>query len=153
MIGKLKYYFGPYNQVKGFRKFMELPKGTEQSDLRTANQIWESLANYILNDKQGVLRKLPFRLENYKHKAFSKIRNEIKVDAPVETVTSEKPKKSFRKMTLDEEEPNRKKIKFEEPTTPILLSKFPKMKDLSNLLTPVKTSSAMTSKMNFLRSK
>ena len=55
-ISKLKFFYGPYNQVKGFRKYMDLPKSPLESDIKDKDQLWENLSSYILDDKEATLK-------------------------------------------------------------------------------------------------
>lgn len=56
MISKLKFFYGPYNQVKGFRKFMDLPKSPFDSGIKSSEELWENLTSYIIEDKEATLR-------------------------------------------------------------------------------------------------
>jgi hypothetical protein len=40
-ITKLKYYFEPYNQIKGFRKYMQLSGESRDED----KDLWESVSS------------------------------------------------------------------------------------------------------------
>jgi hypothetical protein len=141
MISKLKYYFGPYNQVKGFRKFMELPKGSNCIDLKTSNELWENVSSYILYDKEGILKKLPFQLDKYTIPAY-----------PPLISVQEEPQKSDRKLksrnkkqdrrhfTLSESKKlDRNKFGIEEKKSLFLNVGY--AKDISSLLSPVELNS------------
>ena len=130
-IAKLKYYYGPYNQVKGFRKFMELPKRNEEVEINQPNELWENISSFILHDKAGTIKKLPFRLEGYNEK-YGRLDNDLdNLKPPI----IKKAKKNDRKMTfqqVDDDDDD------ETSFTPTIKHT---VKDLSKLLTPVKTTS------------
>ena len=145
IIAKLKYYYGPYNQVKGFRKYMDLPKGYGANDLKESKELWENISNYILYDKEGTLRKLPFRLDKYTEDPYQQNR-EISVCEL--SVISNKQKDSTqiksrfakrRKSSWQQDSRNLKKIDCSSTQTQrhIVISDFNRAKDYSNLLTPV----------------
>lgn len=142
MISKLKYYFGPYNQVKGFRKFMELPKGYDSIDLKTSNQLWENVSSYILYDKEGVLKKLPFRLEKYTIPAYpSLIPMENESQKNNKNLKTRNKKQDRKHLVLSES----KKIDRNRNTggeKKNLLLNLCHTKDISSLLSPVELSSA-----------
>ena len=69
-ITKLKFYDGPYNQVKGFRKYMDLPKGFDWNELKSSNELWSWISQYILSGREGTLKKLPYRLETFDESTF-----------------------------------------------------------------------------------
>ena len=52
-IDKMKYYLGPYNEIKGFRKYMELSPSAPPED----SDPWDKVSRYILYNKEGILKK------------------------------------------------------------------------------------------------
>ena len=139
-IAKLKYYYGPYNQVKGFRKFMDLPKSATANDLKDSKELWENLSLYILNDNEGTIRRLPFRLEQYNQVAFG----------PTEWVISERshtpnfdakrlvksPKKISSKIINIEQTGRRNSNTSPRMMASLLITNFDKIKDYNNYLSP-----------------
>lgn len=140
-IAKLKYYYGPYNQVKGFRKYMDLPKGFECTENKNSNELWENISSYILNDKEGTLRKLPFNLEQYTEPAYPPI-----VPATVDEEWSQKKKKKRKAASMCIPEPKQNEI--DQNINFTLDPGFRNVKDLSPLLTPVNRRARYQNKNN-----
>jgi len=78
-IDKMKYYLGPYNEIKGFRKYMELSPCVTKDD----SALWDKVSRYILYNKEGMIKK-------YTNPVYMPLKD-------VEVEQDDKPEKPFKK--------------------------------------------------------
>ena len=118
---------------------MDLPKSAEAKDLKDSKELWENLSLYILNDNEGTIRKLPFRLENYSQVGFGQVTSTendgMKTPSFEASRRSKSPKKQNKTNCSNDQRGRRNSNVSPRMMASIMISNFDKIKEY-NLLTP-----------------